>query len=196
MTVAALLLAAGASRRLGRPKQLLRLGGETLLERVLRLAREAGAAPTVAVLGAHEAEIRASVAFGDCVSVVNRDWEQGIATSIHAGLHALDKAAPDAPGALLMNCDQLRLTAAHLRALMETFTAQAGRAMVASAYAGAQGTPAVFPRDVFPELLALSGDRGARALFAKPPCPLLSVELPLGEVDIDLPDDLAQLEPD
>jgi molybdenum cofactor cytidylyltransferase len=173
MTVAALLLAAGASRRLGRPKQLLRLGGETLLERVLRLAREAGAAPTVAVLGAHEAEIRASVAFGDCVSVVN-----------------------DAPGALLMNCDQLRLTAAHLRALMETFTAQAGRAMVASAYAGAQGTPAVFPRDVFPELLALSGDRGARALFAKPPCPLLSVELPLGEVDIDLPDDLAQLEPD
>jgi CTP:molybdopterin cytidylyltransferase MocA len=194
MPVAAIVLAAGASRRLGQTKQLLMLGGETLLERALRLAREAGASPVVAVLGAHFDLIRASIPFNDALPVFNEKWEQGMAGSIHAGLRALEAIAPQTTGALFMSCDQPRLTAAHLRALIGAFTADSGRAIAVSTYAGTQGVPAVFPRAVFSHLAALRGDKGARAVLAEPPCPVVSLALAGGEVDIDFPADLVNLE--
>jgi CTP:molybdopterin cytidylyltransferase MocA len=197
MPVAAIVLAAGASTRLGQPKQLLTMGGETLIARAIRLACEAGAAPVIAVLGAHHERIAAAIGLDNAniaVPVVNADWRQGIATSIHAGLRTLEDCAPQTSGALILGCDQPRLTAEHLRALLEAFKAQAASAMVASAYAGVAGIPAVFPRAVFAELLALRGDQGARSLLKQPACPSLALPFPGGEVDIDLPADLAQLE--
>ena len=196
MLVAAIVIAAGASRRLGQPKQLLMQGGETLLARAIRLASEAGAAPVIVVLGAHHDHILAAIPFSGlntAIPVINGEWEQGIATSIHAALGALDDAAPEASGALILGCDQPRLTAEHLRALLDAFAAQAAPGMVASAYAGILGIPAVFPRAAFADLLALSGDKGARALLMKPTCPLIALPFPGGEVDIDLPADLEQL---
>jgi len=194
MPVAAILLAAGASRRLGRPKQLLAYGGETLLERAIRLAVEAGAAPVFAVLGAHFERVSVVVSAGPGVAVFNGEWETGIASSIHAGLHALDGIAPDAAGVLILGCDQPRLTAEHLRALIGAFAAQTEPAIVASAYAGVHGVPAVFPRSVFEQLRALRGDRGARALLAEAPYPVIALPFEGGEVDIDRPEDLARLE--
>lgn len=194
MSVAAVILAAGASRRLGQPKQLLVLRGETLLERAARLAAEAGAAPVVTVLGAYFVEISVAIPQRDSIRVLNDRWEQGIASSIRAGLHALTAIAPKAEGALLLTCDQPRLTAEHLRALVEAFQAQPQPAIVASSYAGATGIPAIFPRSIFPHLAKLRGDQGARKLLLEPPCPLIQIELPGGEVDIDSPADLAQLE--
>jgi molybdenum cofactor cytidylyltransferase len=194
VSVAAIVLAGGASRRLGQPKQLLMNRGETLLERAIRLANEAGAAPVITVLGANFEMIRASVALTNSIQVINGRWEQGISTSIHAGLHALDEAALDAAGALILACDQPRLTADHLRALIETFAAQAEPSIVASVYAGVVGIPAVFPRMAFPHLHALRGDRGARALLVEPPCPVIAAPFPGGEVDIDQPGDLSQLD--
>jgi len=194
MSVAAIILAAGASRRLGQPKQLLQFGAETLLERALRLAKEGGASPVLAVLGAHFAAICASIPFNNAIPVFNERWAQGISSSIQAGLQALDAGTSDAAGALVMSCDQPRLTAGHLRALIQTFAAQTSPAIVASSYAGVQGVPAVFPRSVFPGLLALTGDKGARALLAKPPCRVIALPFDGGEVDIDLPSDLAQIE--
>lgn len=169
MPVAVLLLAAGASRRLGQPKQLLDYRGETLLERAIRLANEAGASPVIAVLGAHVDRIRAAVRFDHALPIMNEYWEQGIASSIRAGLMALDAATPRASGVLVMSCDQPRLTADHLRALIEIFTADSAPLIVASSYAGVHGVPAVFPRSAFPHLLALRGDKGARALLKQPP---------------------------
>jgi CTP:molybdopterin cytidylyltransferase MocA len=194
MPVAAIVLAAGASRRLGQPKQLLPHNGETLLERAMRLAQEAGASPLLVVLGANAPLIRAAVPFENVLAVENADWEQGIASSIHAGLRELEAIAPDASGALILGCDQPRLSAAHLRALLRAFEEQESQAIAASTYAGVLGIPAAFPRTVFPFLLALRGDRGARALLAAPPCSLLAVEFAGGEMDIDLPADLAELE--
>jgi molybdenum cofactor cytidylyltransferase len=98
------------------------------------------------------------------------------------------------PGVLILGCDQPRLTAGHLRALLAAFAAQASPAMAASAYAGVRGIPAVFPRMVFPQLLALRGDQGARALLLRSTCPLIELSFPGGEVDIDMPADLGQLE--
>jgi CTP:molybdopterin cytidylyltransferase MocA len=194
MPTPAIILAAGASRRLGRPKQLVEFQGEALLERAVRIASEAGAKPVMTVLGANFELICAAIPQGDSVRVLNDRWESGIAGSIHAGLHALDSITPKAAGALLMTCDQPRLTAAHLRALLEVFNAQSEPAIVASSYAGATGIPAIFPRELFGELRKLLGDTGARALLAKASCPVIAIELEGGEVDIDLPEDIAQLE--
>ena len=163
--VPAIVLAAGASQRLGQPKQLLVYHGEFLIERAIRLANEAGASPV-----------------------------EGIASSIHAGLRTLDAVAGGASGVLILSCDQPRLTAGHLRGLIETFTAQAEPAIVASAYAGVHGVPAIFPRSMFADLLALRGDKGARSVLVHPPCPLIALPFIGGEVDIDQPGDLAQLE--
>lgn len=194
MPVAAIILAAGASRRLGQPKQLVAYRGEALLARSIRLAKAAGAAPVLVVLGANLQIIRAATQFDEAIPVFNERWEQGIASSIHAGLQALDASAPEASGVLLMNCDQPILSAEHLRALMEAFSAQSGPCMVASVYAGVQGVPAVFPRALFPELRALRGDKGARSLLVQPLCPVIALPFDGGEVDIDLPADLTQLE--
>ena len=194
MPIPAIVLAAGGSLRLGQPKQLLMHRGETLLERSVRLAGEAGADPIFTVLGAHFEIICAAVPFSNAIQVLNNRWEQGIAGSIQAGLQALDAHAPAPSGALLLACDQPRLTAAHLRALLGAFAAQTAPAIVASSYAGVLGVPAAFPRAVFPDLRALRGDKGARSLLAMPPCSLIAIEFGGGEVDIDLPADLSELE--
>jgi molybdenum cofactor cytidylyltransferase len=193
-SVAAIVLAAGESRRLGQPKQLLMHGGETLLGRAIRLANEAGAGPVITVLGANLEIICASVVLMNSILSINDRWENGISKSIHAGLKTLHAAAPDAAGALILSCDQPRLASDHLRTLIETFAAQEEPSIVVSTYANVVGIPAVFPRMAFPDLLALRGDKGARALLLEPPCPLIAVPFPGGEVDIDEPGDLAQLQ--
>jgi len=194
MTIAAIIVAAGASRRLGQPKQLVEYRGEPLLGRAIRLATEAGASPVLPVLGANFALIAAHVPMNDAVMVLNDKWQSGIASSIHAGLHTLSVIAPKADGALIMSCDQSRLTAAHLRALIDEFESQREPSIVASFYAGTRGIPAVFPRAQFSELRALRGDTGARALLKDPSCPLITIDFAGGEVDVDVPADLEHLE--
>jgi molybdenum cofactor cytidylyltransferase len=191
--VAAIVLAAGASSRLGQPKQLLLHHGEPLLQRAVRLSLEAGALPVFAVLGANFETIHAAIDWKNSLQVVNQDWKHGIATSIHKGVRALQDNVPRIAGSLLLTCDQPRLTAAHLRTLIETFAAQPEPTIVASSYAGIIGTPAAFPREVFADLLKLHGDKGARGVLAKPPCTLIAVPFPGGEVDIDEPTDLSEL---
>lgn len=194
MPVAAIVLAAGASRRLGLPKQLLMQGGETMIERVIRLANEGGATPVIVVLGAHRELIREAVRLSDSTSVINSSWEQGISTSIHAGLTAVEHSVPQTGGVLILACDQPRLTAEHVRAMLEVFCTQAAPAIVASTYKDVFGIPAVFPREIFADLRALRGDKGARALLMQPPCPLVALPFPGGEIDIDFPADIAHIE--
>ena len=194
MTVAAIVLAAGASRRLSQPKQLLMHGGELMIERAIRLANEAGAAPVITVLGAYHELIREAVRLSNFTPVINDAWEQGISTSIQAGLAAVLESDPQTTGALVLGCDQPRLLVEHLRAMLEAFSAQTAPAIVASAYEGVLGIPAVFPREVFAGLRTLRGDKGARSLLMEPPCPLVALPFPGGEIDIDLPADMVHLE--
>jgi CTP:molybdopterin cytidylyltransferase MocA len=173
--IPAVILAAGASTRLGEPKQLAMLAGETLLERALRVAREAGCEPVVVVLGSAYVEILARNQLRDAVPVINDKWAEGMASSIRLGVRTLGFVAKDAEGVLLMTCDQPAVTAEHLRALV------AAGEVTASAYAGRRGVPAYFPAASFAGLMKLRGDAGARELLRETP----AVELVDGELDVD-----------
>lgn len=188
MRVAIVVLAAGGSSRLGQPKQLLNHQGTSLVRRAAELAL--AASPVVAVvLGARHEEVRARLDGLAVRCVDNPDWALGQGTSLRAGLRALP---PDVDGALLMLCDQLRVDTAHLRALIDTFE-RARAPIVASAYAGTRGVPALFSRALFPELEALPPTGGARGLIARDPSRVAEVPLPGGEEDVDTPGDLARL---
>lgn len=189
-SIPAIILAAGASRRLGQPKQLVQYQGETLLARTIRIAGESGAAPVIVVFGAHHEQISSAISFDCARAIFNRNWEQGIASSIHAGLEGVERIAPASSGALILPCDQLRLSAGHLRALLSAFASLPEPSIAASTYADVLGIPAVFPRSTFPELMALQGDTGARALLLNPPCPVIKIPFDGGEIDIDEPADL------
>ena len=193
MNIPAIVLAAGASTRLGQPKQMLQHEGETLLARSIRLAREGGAVPVLAVLGAHSDVTFTEAQNAGAIPIINEVWQRGIASSIHAGVGMMKLVGPNAPGVMLLTCDQPRLTADHLGRMLGMFRAQADEAIVASAYGGTTGTPAVFPRSVFPQLRALEGDRGARAILKEPPCAVVEVPFPGGAIDIDTPADLENL---
>lgn len=177
MNIAAVVLAAGASKRLGSPKQLEMLGGETLLERAVRVAHEAGCSPVIVVLGAESARVLRVGLPDDVVPVINDKWEEGMGSSIRLGVRACGAVAE---GVVVMTCDQPAVTAEHLRLLMT------GRAVKASRYAGRNGVPAFFPAQYFGELMALTGDVGARGLLVSAD----AVELEGGELDVDTAGDL------
>ncbi len=191
MLLPTIVLAGGASRRLGQAKQLVRVGGETLLERAVRVAVEARTGKIVVVLGAEWERIAGETKLGGCVALVNTNWEQGISTSIRCGLAAVERMYPEADGVVLLVADQPRLTSAHLRRLAEAFDAWDGRVAVASAYAGVAGIPAIFPAERFGELRALTGDQGARRLLRDPDVVLFPFED--GAFDVDTPEDLELL---
>jgi molybdenum cofactor cytidylyltransferase len=181
-SVAAVVLAAGASSRLGELKQLALLGEETLLERAVHVAREAGCSPVVVVLGAKYAEVLGNSQLGDAVLVINDEWQEGMASSIRLAVRTLGLVAKDAEGVVLLTCDQPTVTAEHLRLLMMRVEVKASR------YAERNGVPAFFPKKFFDRLMGLKGDAGARELLSA----ASSEELAGGELDVDTVDDLAR----
>ena len=149
-----MVLAAGASRRLGRAKQWVEIGGETLLERAVRVAVEAQLEPVIVVVRT------ADVARGlrGCELVVNALAEEGMAASIRVGVARARELG--VAGVVVIACDQVALQAEHLRALCGEVDRVTG-----SGYAGKVGIPAYFPAGKFLELMELRGDVGARELL-------------------------------
>ena len=194
MKVPAILLAAGGSRRLGHPKQLVCIAGENMLARTIRVVREAGVSPVFVVTGSHHEDMSPTLQTPGVVEVHNADWESGIASSIRSGVHHVLTAAPDAVGALLLVCDQPRLSAQLVVELLATFALARGSSIVASEYAGVRGIPAIFPAAQFDGLLALVGDEGARHLLRDSHCPPVVVPFEGGEVDLDTPRDISAIE--
>ncbi|HMM66077.1 MAG TPA: nucleotidyltransferase family protein [Dokdonella sp.] len=181
-----IVLAAGRSRRLGQSKQLLRIDGETLVHRSVRLALETGPADCVVVCGLHPGGVAPSVADLDCRCVACADADLGLSASLRCGLAALDAACA---GALVLLTDQPYLDAAHLRALRDAWRADADGA-AASGYAGTAGVPALLPRAWFKQLAMASGDSGARDLLRTRADQVRVVSAPHLERDIDFPGDL------
>jgi molybdenum cofactor cytidylyltransferase len=175
---AAIILAAGASKRLGRPKQTLELGGKTLILRAVNVAMEAGLSPVIVVVREIESFVPELQQRG-CLIVVNDEAAEGMASSIRRGVNAAKMLK--ATGVVLMTCDQVALRPEHLLALTTDVERVTG-----SRYAGRVGIPAYFPATEFAALMELKGDIGAREILRT----AFAIENAELAIDIDTEDDL------
>lgn len=185
--VGAVILAAGGSTRLGQPKQLLTIEGESLVRRSVRAASEGGCAPIVVVVGDDAERIEADLRGTSARLVENAAWRLGVGTSIRRGLeHLLQLDA-----VVLLACDQPFVDAAVIEALIAE-ARTSGKAIVASSYAQTLGIPALFDRSCFSSLLALANDSGAKALIEADPGRVARIPFERGALDIDTPADFAR----
>lgn len=178
--IVAAILAAGASRRLGRPKQLAIVGGEPLVRIAARAAKLSRCAETAVILGSGAGAI-APLLVGEGVTLLANDqWEEGMASSLRRA--ATWARTRGADSLVVCVCDQPLLTAEHLDNLISMHQAHGG-AIVASRYAGMLGVPAVFGPTAITQLEGLTGDRGARDLLRAPDT--VALDWPDGALDVD-----------
>ena len=185
----AVVLAAGASTRFGSPKQLVRVAGRPLLHSALARAADVAGSAVSVVLGAHAAELTPLLTHSQALIVINRDWREGIASSIRTGVLRLP---PSCNAVLLMLADQAAVTVEDLKRLVSAWRRQPDY-IVAARYGMTTGVPAVFPRSVFSDLTALRGDTGARALLQRNPDRVVRVPMASAAIDIDTPEDLLKI---
>jgi len=184
-----LVLAAGASTRLGQPKQLVRIGGQPVLHGVVSRAVSVANHAVTVVIGAHAADLTRLLGQMPASVVVNRHWQEGMASSIRCGLAALPATAESV---LILLGDQVAVTADDLKRLASAWNGQEGM-IAAATYDQRVGVPAIFPRLCFSELAQLRGDVGARQLLERHSHRLVRVPMPNAAVDLDTPEDLAAL---
>lgn len=189
LTVFAVVLAAGASSRFGRTKQIVELDGKSLIQRVHDVASEVFGDRVMTVVGHDAGEVLRSMHANSGFVVVNEGYNSGLASSIAAAAHACPSQAD---ALLVLLADQPLVTGKHLRALRRRWSG-ADHEIVATAFRNTEGPPALLPRGTFRDIGALKGDRGARRLFHDPRFQLKTVRFDAAEVDIDTPADLAAL---
>lgn len=190
--IAGIVLAAGNSTRMGRPKQLLPFRGKTLLEHAIHSVQAAGCSGTLVVAGASLADIAGIVRASEAVLVENAGWKEGIASSIRAGIKAAIALQEDIPAVLLTLADQPLVTPTVLQRIVERF--RAGYTLAAaSEYAGQIGVPAIFSRALFPELISLSGSQGAKQVLLRHSSQVQRVPAPEAALDVDSPTDYDNL---
>jgi molybdenum cofactor cytidylyltransferase len=185
----AIVLAAGASTRFGSAKQLVRIGDRPLLSLVAGRAAEVVGQALLIVLGAHAAQLTPLLKHSAGSTVVNRDWREGLASSIRTGIARLP---PSCAGVMLVLADQACVTAEDLRRLAGAWRRQP-LSVAAAQYGGGVGAPAIFPRHLFGELSDLRGDNGARVLLKRYPDSLVKVPMTSAAFDLDTPADLLEL---
>jgi len=188
-TLHAIVLAAGASTRFGSAKQLVRIGDRPLLSLVAGRAAEVVGQALLIVLGAQAAELTPLLKHSAGSTVVNRDWREGLASSIRTGIGRLP---PSCAGVMLVLADQACVTAEDLRRLAGAWRRQP-LCVAAAQYGGTVGAPAIFPRHLFGELSDLRGDSGARVLLKRHGDSLVKVPMTSAAFDLDTPDDLLEL---
>ena len=190
--VGIVILAAGASTRMGSPKQLLRFNDQSLLRRAAETALASDCRPIIVVLGAHAGLLLPEVENLPVRCVVNSDWMQGMGSSITTGVQVLlQETIPDIPethGVIFMLCDQPYVSPQLLDQLVAV-SRDTNAPVVACDYSETLGVPAYFDRSLFPELMGLQGDEGARKVIQRHRSEAASVSFPEGILDIDTPED-------
>ena len=190
---AIIVLAAGASNRLGRPKQLLKYKEKTLLQHILDIAKKVNTHPVVAVLGANRDLIAKEIADDKNIhTIINENWSEGIASSIRAGLNALQQIDPACHGTIFLVCDQPHITSSLLTDMIK-MQHHTGKPIVACSYSDTIGTPVLFHKTLFPELLTLKGDAGAKKIIKKHSGSVATIPFPKGQIDIDTETDYEAL---
>jgi molybdenum cofactor cytidylyltransferase len=192
--VSAIVLAAGTSTRMGRAKQLLPLGGTTVLAQTLDKVRSARVAEIILVLGASAEAIRQQLPpslLDGLKVVVNQAYGKGMASSLREGLAALDQRSD---AALIILGDQPFIRPQTLGQIMDGYRRSRAKIVIPS-YQGNRGNPVLLDRSVFSEVMALEGDVGCRAIFGSHLDAILKVEVEDKGVllDIDDQDDYERL---
>lgn len=182
-----IILAAGASTRLGRPKQLVQIAGRPALQHVVSNATAVAGGAVTVVLGSQATDITRMLQHSSASVLINRHWEEGIAASIRCGMSAL---SPACDAVMLLLGDQIAVTASDLKRLIAAWNGE-NSVLAASVYAGQFGVPAIFPRFAFSELAQLRGDQGAKAIINRHASRLAHVPIPNAAYDLDTPEDVA-----
>lgn len=189
MSLHVLVLAAGASKRLGQPKQLVKLGGRPALHIVVTNAVALTGNAVTVVVGANAREMTHLLAHSPASVIVNRSWEEGMASSLRFGLASLP---PGCDAVLVLLGDQVGVTADDLKRLAAAWKGEESL-IAAAVYDQHVGVPAIFPRLCFSELAELRGDHGARAVLERNSYRLVRVPMSNAAIDLDTPEDLAVL---
>jgi molybdenum cofactor cytidylyltransferase len=184
-----IILAAGESSRLGRPKQNLEFEGQTLLQRAVETGIRSKCDKIIVVLGANSDKIKpvqgASV-------VYNKDWAQGMASSIKTGMGEINDAT-EIKNVIIMLCDQPFVDAGLLNTLISRHT-ETGKPIVACEYNGITGVPVLFDHSLFSDLLLLQGTDGAKKILRQHPDKITTIPFEKGSIDIDTPEDVERLQ--
>jgi CTP:molybdopterin cytidylyltransferase MocA len=186
----AVILAAGASGRMGRPKQLLLWQGQPLVVRAAEAALASAAWPVIVVLGAQAAAIRPVLARLPVLIAENSAWAEGMASSIRTGVATLQQFSRALDGVLVALCDQPAFSADVIHRLVAA-QQTTGRGIAAARYEGKNAAPVLFRREHFPALAALTGEEGARHLLNGRADGIAEVALPELALDLDTPQDYA-----
>ena len=190
--VPAIVLAAGGSTRLGRPKQLVQFRGRPLIRCAAEAALDSGCVPVVVVIGANASDCAVQLHGLPVRLAFNQTWHSGMASSIRTGLNAALSVNAMLDAALLCLCDQPYIRAATLHSIVAARQMHGAR-IVASEYAGSRGAPALFESSLFAELRALDAEDGARKLLAQFAGEIFAVSNAPAALDLDTPEDYARL---
>ena len=187
---AGIILAAGGSKRFGQTKQLLDWHGQPFVRAVAKTAQEAGLSPIVIVTGANADEVEKAVAGLDVIIAQNKDWEGGQSSSIRVGV----KALPSNTGAsIFLLADQPQIPVSVIRALMETHASGLYPIVAPLVLMEKRANPVLFDRVTFPDLLAIEGDVGGRAIFSKHKVEFIPWHDDILLLDVDKPEDYQRL---
>ena len=192
MRVGAVILAAGSSSRMGRPKQTLHFQGESLIRRAALAALGAGCRPVVVVTGANAELMKSELDGLDVFEVLNALWQTGMASSLRVGIKGVVDADANANAAVIMLCDQPHVTADVISDIIAAHRTT-GRNIVASTYGGSFGVPALFSREFFAELEQLEGAAGAKQVIHRHASLAHFLPFKYGDVDVDTPGDFSRL---
>lgn len=192
MKTGIIILAAGSSSRLGRPKQLLDYKGKTLLQNVINEALATNCRPVIVVLGAHAKEIASQHQHDQVSLVINESWEDGMASSVITGLSSMIKNNSEIEGIIVAVADQVFIKKSNFNNLIEKGQ-ETGKNIIASTYAETIGTPVLFKKDYFEALLSLKGAEGAKKILNRYPHEVETVVFEQGEIDIDTETDYNNL---
>lgn len=192
--IGGLLLAAGGSSRLGRPKQLVQYQGETLIRRSTKAIIDAGCSPVIVVIGG---EIEGSTAELNDLPVqivLNPEWRTGMSSSIASGIRRLIEIEPQIKGVLITLCDQPDVTAHFLACFINQYSEEQ-QDIIATDDGEVIGVPALFSARVFDQLLSLEGDKGARQLIRNSD-KVATIRADAVFSDVDTQEDLVRLQDD
>jgi molybdenum cofactor cytidylyltransferase len=182
--VGAVILAAGESSRLGRPKQLIEFRGKTLVRRIVDAADEAGCSPIAVVIGSDGKKVAQELEQTSAAIAENEKWRNGIGTSIRAGMQRLGELRQDLDAVTLLVCDQPLVETELIKQVIARY-GETGKTIIASSYSKTLGVPALFDRSHFEELLTLPDDSGAKSIILSKRARVVEFPFPQGNIDID-----------